>query len=223
MRVIDLSVPITSNMPVYPGDPEVSLERHLCVSRGHGVNVRSVRLGTHSGTHVDAPNHLRDEWPRLDEVPLERFVGAPVVVDLRGLGPDEPITARRLSAALSGANVGDVLLLHTGWSRFWGDDRYRSHPWLEASAAQAIVEAGMLTVGIDALSIDGTPQDPTETRLDAHEAILGAGGVIIENLAHLEALAGLDEPWFCCLPLNLAGTDGSPARAVALERAPGPA
>jgi arylformamidase len=216
-RVVDLTVPISTDMPVYPGDPEVSVEQSLWLARGDGANMRTVHIGTHSGTHVDAPNHVHDDWPRLDDVPLERFAGRPLVVDLRGIGADEPITAKRLGAALAGADPGDILLLHTGWTRFWGSDRYQAHPWLEPGAARAVSEAGLRTVGIDALSVDRTPENAAESRLETHEALLGAGGVIIENLTHLDALAGLANPLFVCLPLNLNGVDGSPARAVALD------
>jgi kynurenine formamidase len=215
--VVDLSVPLISDMPVYRGDPEVFIQPALRVARGDGVNVLSVHLATHSGTHVDAPHHIRDEWPRLDELPLERFIGVPVVADLRDLAPNAAITPDRLRDALTQSQPGDILVLHTGWSRFWADDRYRSHPWLEAEAARAIIVAGVRTVGIDALSVDPTPEDATEARLDAHEVILGVGGVIIENLTGLDALETMMDPLLFCVPLSLSGADGSPVRAIATE------
>ena len=76
----------------------------------------------------------------------------------------------------------------------------------------------MRSVGIDALSVDATPEDPAAARFDAHLAILGAGGVIVENLTNLEALAGLRDPIVSVLPIALARSDGAPVRAVAFER-----
>jgi len=85
MTIVDLSVPITTGMPVYPGDPEVAVGPALTVERD-GVNVLALHLGSHSGTHVDAPKHIDDALPALDEVPLERFCGPAAVVDVRSVG-----------------------------------------------------------------------------------------------------------------------------------------
>ncbi|MFD0479557.1 cyclase family protein [Nonomuraea thailandensis] len=89
MTLLDLSAPIETGMPVYPGDPEVSVGPALTAARD-GVNVLSLHLGSHSGTHVDAPFHLDDSLPTLDELPLERFHGPAVVVDARGWGRARP-------------------------------------------------------------------------------------------------------------------------------------
>ncbi|NUR91375.1 MAG: cyclase family protein, partial [Nonomuraea sp.] len=90
MELVDLSVPVETGMPVYPGDPEVSVAPALTVARD-GVNVLGLHLGSQSGTHVDAPFHVDDALPRLDELPLSRFAGPAVVVDARGLAPRTPI------------------------------------------------------------------------------------------------------------------------------------
>lgn len=84
-RVVDLSVPVGSDTVVYPGDPRVLLEVHSTVARD-GFNLLRVEMGSQSGTHVDAPYHVDGSTPRIDEVPLERFLGPAVVVDASRLG-----------------------------------------------------------------------------------------------------------------------------------------
>ena len=99
-----------------------------------------------------------------------------------------------------------------------GDCAKGSIPRLAAEAARAIVEAGVRTIGIDALSVDATPADDSPVTFDAHIAILGSGGVIVENLAHLERVERLAAPFVSVLPLRLADADGAPVRAVAFDR-----
>lgn len=161
--LVDLTHQVTTAMPVYPGDPAVLLEPALTTATA-GVNVLAVHLGSQSGTHVDAPYHVDVTWPTLDGLPLERFTGPAVVADLRGLEPRAEVTAEQLAPALELAGEGTVLLLATGWARHWGTDTYLAHPSLTAGAAEAIVAAGVRTVGVDALSVDPTPIPARATR-----------------------------------------------------------
>ena len=217
-RIVDLSVPLGTGMTVFLGDPEVDIASALTLEPD-GVNVLRVHIGSQSGTHVDAPFHVLADGARLDELPLDRFIGPAVVADLRHLDPDAPIDPHSLDPVSGSLRPGAVLLLHTGWSRYFGDyPRYRAHPWLTSEAARAIVEAGVRTVGIDALNIDATPEDLARIRFDAHVEILGFDGVIVENLTNLEAVSTLRDPIVSVLPLNLPGADGAPVRAVAYER-----
>ncbi|MBC6460878.1 cyclase family protein [Actinomadura sp. HBU206391] len=217
-ELVDLSVPIASGMPVYPGDPEVSLEPALTIA-GSEVNVLRLHMGSQSGTHVDAPYHVDDALPRLDELPLGRFTGPAVVADVRGLAPRAPIGARFLEGVADRLRPGAVLLFATGWSAHWGSAGYLEHPWLEPGAAEAVVAAGVRTVGIDALSVDRTPGDGEEFSLAAHRVLCGAGAVIAENLTGLDRLLDAQASGLpievSLFPLRLAGADGAPVRAVA--------
>lgn len=207
MAIVDLSVPVETGMPVYPGDPEVSTGPALTVARD-GVNVLGLHLGSHSGTHVDAPRHIDDALPALDELPLERFCGPAVVVDVRGLPPRAPIGPE----PFRDVEAGVIVLVATGWSQWWGSARYTEHPYLTEEAAELLVERGVRTVGIDAFSVDPTPA----ADFPAHRALLGAHAVIAENLTGLDRLlaeAGPIEVFL--LPLRLPGADGAPVRAVA--------
>ncbi|MFC6886452.1 cyclase family protein [Actinomadura yumaensis] len=211
MRIVDLSVPIASGMPVYPGDPEVSACPALTVA-ADGVNVARLSLGSHTGTHVDAPFHVDDSLPALEDLPLERFVGRAVVVDARGLPPRAPL---RPSLFEGRARPGAIVLVATGWSGHWGTGRYAAHPHLTAEAAAFLVEAGVRTVGIDALSVDPTPADD----FPAHRILCHAHAVIAENLTGLGTLLDAQEDGspieVSLLPLRLRSGDGSPVRAVA--------
>jgi arylformamidase len=211
MTIVDLSVPIETGMPVYPGDPEVSVRPALTVERD-GVNVLGLHLGSHSGTHVDAPKHIDDALPALDEVPLDRFCGPATVVDVRGLPPRAPIGPE----PFRGVAAGTIVLVATGWSRWWGGDRYIGHPYLTEGAAALLIERGVRTVGIDALSVDPTPADPADD-FPAHRVLLGAHAVIAENLTNLDRLLAAPEGRIevSLLPLRLPGADGAPVRAVA--------
>ncbi|MFJ3790429.1 cyclase family protein [Kitasatospora sp. NPDC090091] len=240
--LVDLTHQVTTAMPVYPGDPAVVLEPALTTATA-GVNVLALHLGSQSGTHVDAPYHVDVTWPTLDGLPLERFTGPAVVADLRGLEPRAELTPELLAPALERAGAGTVLLLATGWARHWGTDAYLAHPSLTAEAAEAIVAAGVRTVGVDALSVDPTPDpgpgDPAvaalladltdehdqpgaaEPTLAAHRVLLGApgGGVIAENLTDLRELLDAQQAGrpveVSLFPLRLVAADGAPVRAVA--------
>ncbi len=240
MTWFDLSVPLRTGMPVYPGDPEVRIAAALTVE-ADGANVLSLGLGSHSGTHADAPLHVGDDWAALDDLPLSRFSGLAEIVDVRDVARGGVITAAQLAGIAPAGSPGDprkpgenanparVLLLHTGCAADWGTDEYLRHPWLDAAAAQLIVDRGYRAVGLDALSVDPSAPDSTPDRpadsapadggFPAHTILARNGCIIVENLTGLEQVqqardAGSDVEVFF-LPLNIPGSDGAPVRAVA--------
>ncbi|WP_405784923.1 cyclase family protein [Streptomyces sp. NBC_01378] len=205
MRLVDLSVELATGMPVYPGDPRVTLTAALSVA-ADGVNVLHLDMGSQSGTHVD------DSLPTLDQLPLDRFVGEAVVVDARGAHPRSPLGPDLFEGRI---RAGAIVLVATGWSAHWGTDDYLTHPYLTREAAELLVAAGVRTVGIDALSVDPTPAD----EFPAHRILCGAHAVIAENLTGLGPLVDAQsagEPVeVSLLPLKLPAADGAPVRAVA--------
>ncbi|MFE3190721.1 cyclase family protein [Nocardia sp. NPDC059240] len=211
MRIIDLSVPIRSGMPVYPGDPEVTLRPALTVAVD-GVNVLHLDMGSQTGTHVDAPRHIDDSLPTLDELPLERFVGPAVVIDARAVGAGGAIGREFFEGRVA---AGQIVLIVTGWSRHWGTREYLNHPHLTVAAAEYLIAVGVRTIGVDALSVDPTPTE----EIPVHRILCGAHGVIAENLTGLSELLALQEAGrpieVSLFPLNLPGADGAPVRAVA--------
>jgi kynurenine formamidase len=218
-RIVDLSHPVDDDTPVYPGDPVVRFAPAATVA-ADGYNVLHVRMGSQTGTHVDAPYHFLEDGARIDQLPLELFLAPAVIADVRGKAPHTAVTWADLAPVADRLGPGRMLLLHTGWDAHWGSDAYFDHPFLDGDAAERVVAAGVRTVGLDALSLDETmPGGEPAGGFAAHLAVLGAGGVIIENLRGLDAVRAAD-PVVSVLPLRLAGADGAPVRAVAFDVAP---
>ncbi|BBL80201.1 cyclase [Rubrobacter xylanophilus] len=218
-RVVDLSRRVEPGMQVYPGDPEVRFEPAATLEE-EGVNVLGIRMGSHSGTHVDAPYHFIAGGPSVDELDPGLFVGPAAVLDVRGKGPRERITAGDLRPYRARFSGGVIAVVRTGWEEHYGTPLYYDHPFLDPGAARMLIEAGVRTVAIDALSVDETvAEGPHPEGYPVHRIILGAGGVIAENLANLGALE-FPDPLLSLLPLRLGEADGAPVRAVALELTP---
>jgi len=203
-EIIDLSFPITDSMAIWPGDVEVRLWRHRTLAEGFS-NTGGVQLGTHAGTHLDAPFHWFEGGAKVETIPLERLVGPARVVDLRGSSPT--ITAAELRSACGPATeVGERLLLLTGWRGEVTDEGY---PSLSREAAEWLRDRQPALVGIDTPSIDG----PTSGH--AHEVLLGANVPVIELLVNLDRLVGRAFE-FVALPLAVVGMDGAPVRSIAV-------
>jgi len=193
VRIVDVSVPVRPGMIVYPGDPEVRLERVSSIEDGDGFNLSRLDLGVHSGTHVDAPLHFLEDGAAVETLPLEVLVGPCVVVD----GLDAAAVPR-------GA---ERVLFKTQNGRLWERDEFtEDFPELDGEAAQALVAAGVRLVGIDYLSIGDE---------EAHRILLGAAVVAVEGLDLVEVEPG--EYRLVCAPLKLEGAEGAPARVLLLR------
>lgn len=217
--MVDLSHVVGAGTVVYPGDPEPRLRVHSTIERD-GFNVLSVAIGSQTGTHVDAPYHVDAGTPRIGELPLERFFGPAVVVDVSGLGARERITWQHVAPYAERLRPGTIVLLRTGWSTRYGTDAYFDHPFLEAEAARRMLELGVRTFCVDAINIDETPDaEHPGVGFPVHHLIAEAHGVIGENFTNLAAVDWPD-PVVSCLPIALEAADGAPVRAVAMEVAP---
>ena len=215
-RVIDLSMPLDERTPYYPGDPAPRLCAATTIARD-GFNVTSLDVSSHVGTHCDAPYHFLEEGARIDELPFERFLGPGVVVDVTGLAPRTPITWEHLAPHADTFGPGVIVLLRSGWDVHRESDTYFTHPYLDGDACARLLALGVRTIGIDAINIDETPAGDLDLeRFRCHAQISAAGGVIVENLSGLGAI-DFPAPVISVLPLRLAGGDGAPARAVAIE------
>jgi kynurenine formamidase len=206
-RLVDLSVPVGPDTQIYPGDPQPRFTQHSTIATD-GFNVLALQLGSQTGTHIDAPYHVRSDGIPVDALDLALCTGPATVIDVRGLGPREPITWD----SIPGAAPAAIVLIHTGWSRHYGTPTYMDHPFLDTEAVRQLLALGVRTFCIDAPSIDPTP----DKNLPAHLLIADAGGVIGENFRNLE-LVDWPDPFVSCLPIKLEGADGAPVRAVALE------
>lgn len=209
MHVVDLTHPITPEMPVYPGTEPPAIRQANTVERD-GFAEQWIGMYSHTGTHIDAPAHMLPGAPGLDNLGIGQFVGQGWVVDVSGqAGPGiglEALEARQ--AELQGK---DFVLFHTGWARKWGQPGYfTGFPVLDPEAAHWLAGRGLKGVGFDAISAD-----PVGTAFENHLELFRAGLILIENLTGLDQLIG--RPFqFSCLPLKLEQADGSPVRAVAV-------
>jgi len=208
MRVVDLSHPISAGMPVYPGDPAPGID---VVSSYDGVGYMARRLciGSHTGTHMDAPAHMIRGGKTLDWYPVGHFTGRALVVDASA---QATIGLDVLLAHDTVIPRDGYLLLKTGWYRRWGSPGYfADYPALSAEAAAWIANQGLRGIGVDAPSVD-----PGNSETYAiHRTLLGSGMVILESLTNLEHLSSSSFT-LAAYPLPLDGADGSPVRAVAL-------
>ncbi|WP_424464370.1 cyclase family protein [Pseudoclavibacter helvolus] len=217
-KIVDLTHPLTTGMQIYPGDPEVQLAPAASLAE-EGVVVHSLHLGSHSGTHLDAPSHSIAGGATVETIDLGRLFAPLHVVDVSGLAlPGRRIHLADVDGQLSNVEPGAVVVFRTGWSEQFGEPGYLEHPFLDARIASHLLEAGVDVVGVDTLSPDRTDVSAASADLPFHDVFLGAGGVIIENLTGLDAVGALVQPWISALPLPFTGLDGSPVRAVAFSR-----
>lgn len=200
--IIDLSVPLNDQTPVYPGDPKPEIAIAATV-QADGCMLHSVKLGTHTGTHIDAPAHMIEGAPTLGQLPIGTFGGTATVV--------EGFSVAALEAA--GVESGDIVLFHTGASdRFHEGWYFTGHPVMSDEVADWLVAKHVKLVGLDTPSADNAEGFPI------HKKLLGAGIPIIETLRiSKEDLAIMRDRWFdlYALPLKL-DLDGAPARVVAV-------
>jgi arylformamidase len=209
-RFIDISVSLRKDLPVWPSDPQVMLEPASRIANGDGANVTRLGMGTHTGTHVDAPWHFIDDGNTLEVVTPDRLIGPCYVADLTfacdHLTPD----------VLSRADIPEGtrrLLLKTRNSDLWRSSpaQFReTYLGITPDGARWLVDRGFDLVGIDYHSVE-----PYGANGDTHRTMLGAGQIILEtiDLGHVEP----GEYQLICLPLRIDGYDGAPCRAV-LER-----
>ncbi|CAN5558576.1 cyclase family protein [soil metagenome] len=215
-RIVDLSHQVDENTQVFPGDPEPRFDPATTIDQD-GMNVLSLHLGSHSGTHVDAPYHFVENGDRIDELDPKLFVGPAVLVDVRGKEPRARITVEELQRYEDMLSQGSIAVVWTGWDEHYDTPLYYDHPFLDLRSAQLLLDSGVKTVAIDALNVDETVlEGPHPEDYPVHRLLCGTGCVIAENLTGIEAV-DFPEPFLSLLPVKLCGSDGAPVRAVAME------
>lgn len=179
-------------------------------------NIQRLTLGSHLGTHVDAPIHFIEGGRTIDTYAL-RELGGPAAILPLSMGANEEITGAHLEGCGVRVERGDIVLLATGWDRHFSTDAYHTHPYLGEEAARWLVERGVRLVGVDFFSADRpVPLRPKDFRWPVHHALLGRGILIAENLANVTTVAGR-RMTVGAFPLRVRGGDGAPARIFAVE------
>lgn len=206
MRTYDITLTITPDLPTWPGDPRIVLERVGKIENGDNANVSRVNMGVHTGTHVDAPYHFLPEGKTVDQLSLNLLTGRAYVLHL-------PEVERITAAVLEEAQIPPRtrrLLFKTRNSQYWAEPANGFHSnfvGITADGAEALVKRGVKLVGVDYLSVA-----PFKESRPTHEILLSAGVVVIEGLDLSKVSQG--RYTLFCLPLKLGGSDGAPARAI---------
>jgi arylformamidase len=195
-------------MPIYPRNPPVEIALAKSIARGDSSNVSLLTLGSHTGTHVDAPRHMDDAGTGVDSVSLDALIGPALVVDI-------PESVRAIGAADLDARIGShtrVLLRSTNSARFAATGVFEEDfTYLAPDGAALLVERGVVFVGVDALSVEQYHAGHHRS----HDTLLQAGVAVVEGLALENVSPGEYE--VVCLPLRIRGCDGAPARVVLIR------
>lgn len=203
---IDLTFPLSANLPSWPGSIGISVTTHMKMPIDIN-NLTSVSIDCHLGTHLDAPLHFVDQGKSVEQIELNKCIGPAYVVEIYGR---RAVSAADLQAAAIPAGC-TRLLLKTDNQSYWlsGETRFQEDFCaLDASAAEWLVQHGFVLVGIDYLSIQRFHDGP-----DVHQLLLQAEVVIVETLNLQQVSTGWYD--FICLPIKLAGVEGAPVRAIA--------
>ncbi len=207
IRIKDISVPISSQLPVWPGDPPIEIIHESEIEKGDMANISRINFGVHTGTHIDAPFHFLKNGIKVEAIQLDQLVGEVQVVEINekiSLIQAEDLYNLKLN------HWSERVLIKTMNSHFWRKKDHIFHKdycALSESAAHFLVEEGVKLVGIDYLSI--APFDEPE---NVHKILLSNGIIILESI-NLDGIApGLYK--LVCLPLRILDVEGAPARAV---------
>ncbi|MEX2162364.1 MAG: cyclase family protein [Anaerolineales bacterium] len=207
MKTYDVSLTISPEMPVWPGDGGIQIQRIEKIEGGAPANVSRMQMGVHTGTHVDAPYHFLKDGLTVESLPLKILVGRAYVIHLRD--DVDLITPEVLEAAGIPPRTRRVLI-RTRNSKQWSKG-YRAFQedfvGVDVKAAEYLVKRGVKLIGVDYLSVA-----PFGNATPTHVTLLKAGVVIVEGLNLSQVTKGRYN--FFCLPLKLNGSDGAPARAI---------
>lgn len=199
MELIDLTMPLNEETPVYPGSPTAEFTRvAYCENDGH--NEHRICANTHFGTHIDAPWHMLADGKRLTDFPIERFVGRAVLFDVEG--------QKQIDVELEGVDENDIVILMTNHTKRAGTPAFfEENPVISRALAEKLVAKRVGMVGIDSFSPDNPP-------FDIHKLLLSNEVLIVENLVNLDRI-GRRKFNILILPVKYDKIDGAPCRAVA--------
>lgn len=226
-QIIDLSQEIRSGMPVHKTQPEVTISVHATHEEWEGItdaetyspSVNRLEMGEHSGTHVDALNHMRREnrGQSIDTMPLSMFYTEGICLDFRHKKLSELIESVEIVAACEQVKLeikpGDTVLLCTDhYRRAYNTEAWTKGPGLSADAARWLGEQKIAAFGVETVA----PGVSGVSNKDVHRICGEMGFTHYENLVNLHLLLGRGRFRFIGLPLKIKGGTGSPVRAVAV-------
>ena len=209
MRIVDLTLPITPEMPGVTIDVARRLDQD-------GWNATTLSLYSHAGTHMDAPCHFLPDGNTIDRQDLNRVVGPALVVDVSPAEPKQLLTVQDFAAVSDAIEPGARLLIRTDWHKRYGTDEYRDAlPRISLELAEWLVERNVGLLGVEPPSVADVHN--LEELTAVHQTLFRGDVVIVEGLAHLDQLTQ-PRVEFVALPMKVIGGDGTPVRAIAIER-----
>lgn len=198
---IDISISLSDETPVYPGDPPIDIKQLFTVAKD-GVSIHQYNFAGHCSTHMDAPAHMFTNGKSLADFPVDKFTGEGIVIDAKGY---KSIDIDILNNIKIGKNK--IVLFRTDYSRKIDEKNYfENYPVISEKLAQRLVDMQVKMIGIDWPSPDYPPYP-------AHKALLKNDILIVENLCNLDKLAGKKFKLYA-FPVKVA-TDGVPTRVIA--------
>jgi len=206
MTFIDISLPVQADLPAWPGDPKIKLYWLSQIDQGSEANVSGLKMSVHSGTHIDAPFHFIQKGATIDKIDLEEMIGNAIVIEV-----PSHLTSINFEYLETLDLLGcERILFKTKNSLKWERNEKifdRTFIGIDPDGAKWLVGKKIRLVGIDYLSIA-----PYECTVEPHKILLGAGILVLEglNLSNVEG----GKYRLICLPLNLVGREGAPARAM---------
>ncbi|MEP6731369.1 MAG: cyclase family protein [bacterium] len=205
--IYDISVPIRTGGLIYPGNPAISITPQQAISQGAGANVSRLDLGSHTGTHVDAPKHFFDDGAGVDALSLDVLMGpARLIVfsdAVMSIGE-----AELREHDLAGVTRVLFKTRNSAWLASGSTEFHPDYTYVAPDGAAYLASLGVKLVGVDYLSVEQFHSGHHMT----HRTLLERGIVIVEGLLLSDVPAGTYD--LRCLPILLAGLDGAPARAV---------
>jgi kynurenine formamidase len=212
-KAVDLTHELHNGMPVYPGDPSPSFVSYATLEKD-GVNLTKLTLGSHTGTHIDAPRHFIPDGIGIDQISPNKLIGEAYVTDMSSKPIGSAITGQDLRNNLEGhVAKDDIVVIYTGCSEHWGEESVRSnYTYLTGDAAEYLVSKEVRAVGIDFLSVERfRAPDPI-----AHKTLLGNGIFIIESLSQATKQFVGKRTLMICMPIKLQNGDGAPSRIISV-------
>ncbi len=209
-EIIDLTYLINENMITYPSPwhPKVSVER-LGKIEEVGRNTRKIILGTHTGTHIDAPLHFIKNGNSIEKIPLDKIVGDVTIVDFSNLKENTAIQKDMLDEI----KITKRMIFRFGWEKYWNTGKfYENYPFFTKDAVNYLVSEGIELLGYDTPSPDDSNMDAKEVDSPIHKILLSKGVVLLEYLANLSKLNNLENWNIVVAPMKIEGSDGAPSR-----------
>ena len=207
-RVVDLTLPLAS------GERGIKIEQIRRLETD-GWNATTLNLYSHCGTHMDAPVHFGVNTDSIDTLGVDKLISPAWVVDVRPIAPRALIEVKHIGVLVERLEAGDGLLICTGWSEYYGQERYRNElPRISEELAHWCVEKKVRILGVEPPSVADINNSQELTTV--HRILFEGSVIVVEGLANLAALTK-PKVTFIALPLKITGGDGSPARAIAVE------